>query len=154
MSASKAEEVRAAGGLVHRVGRDGATEIALVHRPKYDDWSFPKGKLHHGESFEDAAIREVEEETGFRVRLDRELPSVHYRDSNGSPKVVRYWTMTPLDDGFKPNREVDELRWVPTQGRFNTATHGAGRRWCTTSSWSLPMASAPAASYPTTRSTR
>jgi 8-oxo-dGTP diphosphatase len=105
--------VRAAGGLVVRAGPGGDSEVALVHRPKYDDWSFPKGKLDPGETDEQAAIREVEEETGLRARLDRELPSVRYRDANGRPKVVRYWVMTPLEGDFRPNREVDELRWVP-----------------------------------------
>src|SRR4029078_8380000 len=89
--------------------------VALVHRPKYDDWTFPKGKLNAGETDEEAAVREVFEETGFRVRLDesRELPSVRYRDVAGRQKVVRYWVMTPLDGHFEPNREVDELWWVP-----------------------------------------
>jgi 8-oxo-dGTP diphosphatase len=66
--------VRAAGGLLLRPGSGGALEVALVHRPKYDDWSFPKGKLVAGETFEEAALREVEEETGYRARLDREIP--------------------------------------------------------------------------------
>jgi 8-oxo-dGTP pyrophosphatase MutT (NUDIX family) len=105
--------VRAAGGVVLRAGANGDPETALVHRPKYDDWTFPKGKLVPGETDEEAAIREVEEETGFRVSLDRELPTVRYRDSTGRPKVVRYWTMTVLRGEFQPNREVDELRWVP-----------------------------------------
>ena len=106
--------VRAAGGLVLRPAADGSGwEIALVHRPKYDDWSYPKGKLVPGETFEDAAVREVHEETGFEVRLDRELPSIRYVDPMGRDKVVRYWTMTPLGGEFHPNREVDELRWVP-----------------------------------------
>jgi 8-oxo-dGTP diphosphatase len=104
--------VRAAGGLLLRPGSGGALEVALVHRPKYDDWSFPKGKLVAGETFEEAALREVEEETGYRARLDREIPGTRYRDAVGRPKVVRYWTMTPVDGAFRPNSEVDELRWV------------------------------------------
>ena len=107
------ELVRAAGAIVLRRTDDGRTEVALIHRPKYDDWTFPKGKLDPGETDEGAALREVEEETGLRARLDRELPSVRYRDANGRPKVVRYWVMTPLEGDFRPNREVDELRWVP-----------------------------------------
>jgi 8-oxo-dGTP pyrophosphatase MutT (NUDIX family) len=106
--------VRAAGGLVLRPAADGSgMEIALVHRPKYDDWTFPKGKLIPGETDEEAALREVDEETGLEARLDRELPSVRYLDASGRHKVVRYWTMTPLGGEFRPNREVDELRWVP-----------------------------------------
>jgi 8-oxo-dGTP diphosphatase len=83
-----------------------------VHRPKYDDWSFPKGKLHDGETDEEAALREVEEETGLRCRLDSELPRVRYRDASGRDKVVRYWRMQPLEGRFRPGSEVDEFRWV------------------------------------------
>ena len=80
--------VRAAGGIVRRDG-----EVLVVHRPKYDDWSFPKGKLDEGERWEDAALREVEEETGFRCSLGPELGSTAYTDSRGRPKVARYWLM-------------------------------------------------------------
>jgi 8-oxo-dGTP diphosphatase len=106
------EPVRAAGGLVRRDGPDGTVRYALVHRPRYDDWSFPKGKLLAGESDEAAALREVEEETGLRCELELELPSIEYRDRHGRPKVVRYWTMRPVDGSFTPNAEVDELRWA------------------------------------------
>jgi 8-oxo-dGTP diphosphatase len=106
------EEVRAAGGVVWR-GSDDAIEIALVHRPRYDDWSLPKGKLDPGESFEEAALREVEEETGMRCRLGRELGETQYTDHKGRPKIVRYWAMGDCDGEFVPNSEVDELRWVP-----------------------------------------
>jgi 8-oxo-dGTP diphosphatase len=93
---------------------DSAGRVALVHRPKYDDWTLPKGKLDPGESFEDAALREVEEETGLRCRLVRELPSSEYVDPKGRSKIVRYWLMeVEHDPGFVPNDEVDELRWVP-----------------------------------------
>jgi 8-oxo-dGTP diphosphatase len=102
------EEVRAAGGVVMRDGL-----LAVVHRPRYDDWSLPKGKLDAGETLEQAALREVEEETGLRARLVRGLPAVHYHDSRGRPKVVRYWLMeVESDPGFSPNDEVDELRWL------------------------------------------
>jgi 8-oxo-dGTP diphosphatase len=100
-------EVEAAGGAVVRDGR-----VAVVHRPKYDDWSLPKGKLDPGESFEEAAVREVEEETGLRCELGSELPSARYRDSKGRPKVVRYWQMTPVEGEFSPTDEVDDLRWL------------------------------------------
>ena len=90
--------------------RDG--KLAVVHRPRYDDWSLPKGKLDPGETFERAALREVEEETGLRARMVRELPSVEY-EVHGRPKVVRYWLMEVVSDpGFEPNDEVDELRWL------------------------------------------
>jgi 8-oxo-dGTP diphosphatase len=105
-------EVRAAGGVV----LDSAGRVALVHRPKYDDWTLPKGKLDPGESFEDAALREVEEETGLRCRLVRELPSSEYVDPKGRSKLVRYWLMeVEHDPGFVTNKEVDELRWVPVE---------------------------------------
>jgi 8-oxo-dGTP diphosphatase len=102
-----AAEVRAAGGVVRRDG-----EVLVVHRPRYDDWTLPKGKLDAGEEFEEGALREVWEETGLRCRLGRELPSIRYWDGRGRPKLVRYWQMEPESGEFVPNREVDELRWV------------------------------------------
>jgi len=105
-------EVKASGGLVWRRG-DRGLEVALVHRPKYDDWTFPKGKLDPGEGWEEAALREVQEETGLRCRLGHELPSAAYTDPKGRAKVVRYWLMEPLDGSFSPSNEVDEMRWLP-----------------------------------------
>jgi 8-oxo-dGTP diphosphatase len=100
--------VRAAGGLVVRGGN-----ILLVHRPKYDDWTFPKGKALDGESDEDCALREVHEETGLRCELEDDLGATAYVDARGRPKQVRWWRMRPVaDDGFTPNDEVDELRWL------------------------------------------
>ena len=107
-----AEEIEAAGGVVVRDGDDGSVEVAVVHRPKYDDWSLPKGKLERGEEAEHAALREVEEETGLRCELGRELESARYRDRKGRPKHVRWWLMRPLGGTFEPNDEVDELRWL------------------------------------------
>ncbi len=104
--------VRAAGGLVVRRDPEDRRTVAVVHRPKYDDWTFPKGKLQPGESDEQTAIREVEEETGLRCALGLDLGSVHYRDGEGHPKVVRYWVMEPGDGAFVPGDEVDELRWL------------------------------------------
>jgi len=104
--------VRAAGGLVHRRRADGIEEVLLVHRPAYDDWSFPKGKLEAGELEEDAAVREVEEETGLRCRLDRELRTTSYRDARGRPKTVRYWLMTPIGGKLTAANEVDDARFV------------------------------------------
>jgi EmrB/QacA subfamily drug resistance transporter len=105
-------EVLAAGGLISRRAADGRLEVALVHRPKYGDWSLPKGKLLAGESFQEAAIREVEEETGMRCGLERELGQAMYQDAQGRQKTVRYWLMTPLHGDFTPNGEVDQLEWV------------------------------------------
>jgi 8-oxo-dGTP diphosphatase len=105
------EEVQAAGGVVVR-----EDQVCLVHRPRYDDWTLPKGKLDDGESFEAAALREVHEETGLRCRLVEELEPARYTDHKGRPKVVRYWRMeVASDDGLERSDEVDELRWVPVE---------------------------------------
>jgi len=108
----EAAEVKAAGGVVWRRAGD-TIAIAIAHRPRYDDWSLPKGKLDAGESWEDCALREVEEETGMRCRLGEELEPTNYQDRKGRDKVVRYWLMEPVDDtDFVPNDEVDQLRWL------------------------------------------
>ena len=98
--------VRAAGGLVVRDGK-----VLLVHRPKYDDWSFPKGKCDEGESDEACALREVEEETGLRCELVDEIGQTSYIDSKDRPKVVRSWRTRAIDGEFVPPYEVDEARW-------------------------------------------
>ncbi|WP_042460244.1 NUDIX hydrolase [Streptacidiphilus jiangxiensis] len=105
------ELIKAAGVVLWREGRHGV-ELALVHRAKYDDWSFPKGKLELGEKHREAALREAREETGMTVVLGRRLPTQHYlvRDRI---KRVRYWAATVLTGRFVPNREVDALRWLP-----------------------------------------
>jgi len=106
--------VRAAGGVVIREVEDaaGGVEVAVVHRPRYADWSLPKGKLDGGEGWEQAALREVMEETGLRCELLRELAPARYRDRKGREKVVRWWLMCALDGEFTPGDEVDELRWL------------------------------------------
>jgi 8-oxo-dGTP diphosphatase len=98
--------VRAAGGVVVGDGK-----VLLVHRPKYDDWSFPKGKCDSGESDEACALREVEEETGLRCELLDEIGETRYRDAKGRPKIVRYWRMRAVSGEFEPHDEVDEIRW-------------------------------------------
>jgi 8-oxo-dGTP pyrophosphatase MutT (NUDIX family) len=112
------ETVKAAGGVVFRRNENGQLEVLLVHRPRYDDWTIPKGKLVPGESDEEGALREVEEETGLRCELGRELPSSRYRDQKGRPKVVRYWAMRPLSGSFSPHGEIDDARWhaLPAAG--------------------------------------
>jgi 8-oxo-dGTP diphosphatase len=101
------EPIRAAGGVVTRGGR-----VLLVHRPKYGDWTFPKGKCEPGESDEACAVREVWEETRFRCEIGAELPSTHYTDSRGRAKRVRWWSMEPFEGAFAPSDEVDEIRWL------------------------------------------
>lgn len=104
--------VRAGGGVVWRHGGDGV-EVLLVHRPRYDDWSFPKGKCEPGESFLDGAVREVGEETGLGVEVGDDLGEVRYVDHRGRPKVVRYWAMTVAGgDATGDGDEVDALAWV------------------------------------------
>jgi 8-oxo-dGTP diphosphatase len=120
------DTVQAAGGVVYR-RNGGALEVLLVHRPRYDDWTLPKGKLHRGESHEEGALREVEEETGLRCELDRELPSSRYRDQKGRPKVVRYWTMRPLDGAFRPHAEIDDARWLPLEAADDELTYDRDR---------------------------
>ncbi len=103
----------AAGGVVRRGAR-----ILVIHRPKYGDWTLPKGKLDAGESFEEAAVREVEEETGFVCELGEEIASTTYTDHKGREKLVRYWEMTVVGGTFTPNDEVDEIRWTtPDEAR-------------------------------------
>ena len=102
------EEIKAAGGVPVRSGR-----VLLVHRPKYDVWTLAKGKRDTGETYEEAALREVEEETSLTCRLGPELSPTRYRDNKDRPKVVRYWAMEVEDEvAFEPNDEVDELRWL------------------------------------------
>jgi 8-oxo-dGTP diphosphatase len=100
--------VQAAGGVIVREGR-----ICVIHRPRYEDWSLPKGKLDAGEASQDAALREVWEETGLTARCERELTPHEYVDRKGRPKIVRWWRMT-VDEvaPFEVNDEVDQRRWV------------------------------------------
>ena len=115
--------VRAAGGVVWRRSPNGGVEVLLVHRPRYDDWSLPKGKLGPGEADEAGALREVEEETGLRCSLGPELATSHYVDSLGRPKVVRYWAMAPEGGEFTANREVDECEWLPLDEASDRLTY-------------------------------
>lgn len=103
--------VQAAGGLIVR-RHAGELEIAVVHRPEHEDWSFPKGKLEEGETFEVAALREVHEETGMTCRLVRFIGHTEYIDRKGRPKAVAYWVMVAERGSFDRNVEVDELRWL------------------------------------------
>lgn len=121
-------EVRAAGGIVVRPTKKGP-KVLLVHRPRYDDWSFPKGKLDPGESFKQAALREVKEETGFVCELHRpRLPKLTYIDGSGLNKEVRYWLMTILSGSFVPNDEVDLITWVRLRSAEHRLTYARDRQ--------------------------
>jgi ADP-ribose pyrophosphatase YjhB (NUDIX family) len=114
------ELIRAAGGIVVENGR-----VLLVHRPRYDDWSLPKGKLEAGESWEQAALREVEEETGVECELGAYAGTARYEVA-GAPKEVRYYLMTPAGRARAQN-EVDEVRWVPLAEAPELLTHERDR---------------------------
>jgi 8-oxo-dGTP diphosphatase len=106
-------DVSAAGGVVfRRRKKDGSPLFLLVHRPRYKDWTFPKGKLDKGESFIDAAVREVSEETGIKPEVHLPLGTMTYTTGNRNNKVVRYWLMEGKKEDFKPNREVDRVLWL------------------------------------------
>jgi 8-oxo-dGTP diphosphatase len=111
--------VRAAGGLVLRDG-----EVLLVHRPRYDDWTFPKGKVEDGETDEACALREVLEETGLRCLLLAEAGTTEYVDSKGRPKRVRWWLMEPVQGDFTPSNEVDEVRWAEPAAAAELLSYG------------------------------
>jgi len=104
--------VRAAGGAVWRRTADDRLEVLLVHRPRYDDWSLPKGKCEQGEGDEDCARREVAEETGLACVLGPELPNQRYLDHRGRDKVVRYWAMSVAAGDGRLDHEVDEVAWL------------------------------------------
>ena len=120
--------VRAAGGVPWRRTPDGGFEVLVVHRPRYDDWPFPKGKLDPGETWEQAAVREVWEEAGIVAALGPELAGTEYRDRHGRPKQVRYWAMAVTEDsGFEPGDEVDERRWLSPAGAAGLLTYPRDR---------------------------
>jgi len=120
--------VLAAGGIPWRRVADGSIEVVVVHRPRYDDWSFPKGKLDPGETFERAAVRELAEETGYVVELGVELPEVTYVDHRGRSKLVRWWAVTVSSGDFLPNDEVDDLSWMSISAAADRLTYDADRR--------------------------
>lgn len=131
----KSSVIRAGGGVLWRgaePGTDGRqVEVAVIHRPRYDDWSIPKGKLVPGESDLEGAIREVMEETGYRVYVRRPLGQVTYEKTVGRetrPKVVRYWSMEARGGAFTPGREVDELRWLSVADALAILTQDRDRK--------------------------
>jgi 8-oxo-dGTP diphosphatase len=125
--------IRAAGGVVWRRAEpepDGGVEVAVVHRPRYDDWSLPKGKLAPGESHLEGALREVHEETGYRVQPGRSLGEVRYLKKSGGAareKVVHYWAMRAISGAFSPNAEVDRMEWLTVDEAREAITRGSDR---------------------------
>lgn len=117
--------IRAAGAVLWRRGDEGL-EVAVIGRPKYGDWSLPKGKLHEGEELLDAALREVEEETGQRARPGRYLGETGYRH-RGDDKVVSYWEMEALGGDFAAGDEVDEVRWLPVDAASDILSYDRDR---------------------------
>jgi phosphohistidine phosphatase SixA/ADP-ribose pyrophosphatase YjhB (NUDIX family) len=131
---TESDTIRAAGGVLWRESTNGtpdpAVEVAIIHRPRYGDWTLPKGKLASGESEVDGAIREVLEETGFRVRLGRALGETRYFKEQAGflrPKVVRWWAMEATGGAFSPTREVDDLRWVSLADAHDALTRETDR---------------------------
>lgn len=120
--------VRAAGGLVIRRGADDAVRVVLVHRPRYDDWSFPKGGQKRGETLLATALREVREETGFLCVAETVLGVTEYVDRRGRPKLVRYWAMRRVMGTFAPNAEVDAVAWLRPTEAILRLTHDHDRR--------------------------
>jgi 8-oxo-dGTP pyrophosphatase MutT (NUDIX family) len=123
----RGERVRAAGGVVCRGGAGGATQVLVIHRPRYDDWTLPKGTLEEGEDEAACALREVEEETGFRCALAAELGTVSYTDPYGRPKTVRYWEMHPVSGAARPGEGVDEVRWTTAAEAVGLLSHERDR---------------------------
>ncbi|MEX2279541.1 MAG: NUDIX hydrolase [Acidimicrobiia bacterium] len=120
--------ILAAGGLVIRPDENGDLRVLVVHRPRYDDWSLPKGKADPGESPESTAVREVEEETGVRADVIRPLAEVEYRVASGKAKVVRYYAMRMRSETeFTPNDEVDEIRWLTPDAARDLLTYDHDR---------------------------
>ncbi|MDG4664756.1 NUDIX hydrolase [Mycobacterium sp. 236(2023)] len=124
----KKSTVLAAGAVLWRPqDGTGAPEVAIIHRPRYDDWSLPKGKVDAGETEPVTAVREIEEETGFRSQLGRRLPTVAYPVDHGIKKV-RYWSARAVGGEFSPNDEVDELKWLPPKQAMSELVYPHDRK--------------------------
>ena len=120
--------IRAAGGVVYRSDPSGETELAIIHRPQYDDWTLPKGKVEPDETPEDCALREVREETGFRAEIQRPLGCTAYVDRRGRDKVACYWLMEVKGGRFKPGVEVDKLVWLSVPDAIKRLTYPRDRK--------------------------
>ena len=124
-----ARVILAAGAVLWRRRPPGGpdVEVAVVHRPRYDDWSLPKGKADAGETALETALREVAEETGFQARPGAELGTSRYQSLKG-PKIVRYWEMEAVDGEFRPGDEVDQLRWLPPDQAIELLSYDRDRQ--------------------------
>ena len=107
--------IRAAGGIVTRFVPGGRVEVACIYRESRGDWTFPKGKIEEGETFEQGALREVLEETGIHCRVVRFVGTTNYTHRKGKTKIVAYYLMNSVDGEFAPNEEVDVLVWLPLE---------------------------------------
>jgi 8-oxo-dGTP diphosphatase len=137
----KGPSILAAGGVVTR--RKGTKrQFLVVHRPRYDDWSLPKGKLDPDEGFSAAAAREIKEETGSDVERLAKLGSVAYQSSGRNPKLVRYWLFEHVGGSFSPNREVDEARWLAAPEADHLLTYPRDRK---VFQWAATLADSPRA---------
>ena len=114
--------IQAAGGVVVDLSK-GKPRYLVVHRPAYDDWSFPKGKLDEGERHRDAALREVKEETGLICSVLTKLSPVSYHTPNGNPKRVKYWLMERVSGDFVRNDEVDSVTWLKRSAAMSLLTY-------------------------------
>jgi 8-oxo-dGTP pyrophosphatase MutT (NUDIX family) len=123
--------IRAAGGVVCRVGPSGDTQIAVVHRPGYNDWTLPKGKVEPNETPEDCAVREVKEETGLRCEIVRPLGCTAYVDRRGRSKVACYWIMESRSGRFRPTVEVDKLAWLTLDEAVDRLTYDRDKQLIT-----------------------
>ena len=115
------KHIIAAGAVVAR-DNSGEKEFLLIHRGYRDDWSFPKGKLDPGEHLVGAAVREVREETGFAIQLGVPLPTAHYT-KGATPKDAYYWNAQLLGGEFRPNDEVDQIKWLPLKKAKSLLTY-------------------------------
>ncbi len=132
----------AAGGVVVRHRPVLASEYLLIYRSRYDDWSLPKGKLNSGESFKQAALREVEEETGMQCSIIARVGTISYETPNRNMKVVRYWLLSAEDGSFVPNKEVDAIKWATEQEAHSMLSYERDREVL---DWAIRLAADPTA---------
>ena len=120
----------AAGGVVWRPvdGDESSIEVAVIHRPRYDDWTLPKGKCENDENFVATAVREIAEETGYSVRLGRHLRRVDYDLGSSSRKHVHYWSARVTGGEFVVNDEVDEIEWCTVASAHDRLSHRADQK--------------------------